>query len=438
MSQQTFSPRPLKVERHRRGGHGRRALLTGIVFALIVAGLGTASTFSAFSGATSNTSNSWAAGTVVVGDNDSGSAMLTMTGMKPGDTDTSCITVTSTGTLSSALRMYGTTGGTGLAPYLSLVVTRGTGGSFDNCTGFAADAGNYIGQGAGVLYNGLLSAYPTSFATSIPDLAAVSTSEVWTTGETHSYRFALTVADNNAAQGLNYSQTFTWDARSTASYGQVIMADGPLTYWRLDETSGTTAADSTGRAPGTYTNSPTLGVTSGVTGGNKSVTFTDLSSDMIVVGDVDDFAGTSPFTVELWMAPTPVNGYWRRVMAKEGAGGWEMLLGAQGTGQDNYVIFSRDDTYTPDNIDSGFSLTANTWYHVAVTYDGTNMRMYVNGVLRNTLASSVQVPDHPFPLTLGDNGPAGTDGLGGGMDEVAMYNYPLSAAQIAEHYVAGK
>ena len=58
-------------------------------------------TWSAFSGAADDTANTVVAGSVALTDNDSGSAMFTMSGMVPNDTDTSCIKVTSTGTLPS-------------------------------------------------------------------------------------------------------------------------------------------------------------------------------------------------------------------------------------------------------------------------------------------------------------------------------------------------
>ena len=52
-----------------------------------------------------------------------------------------------------------------------MVITRGTIATptFDSCTGFTADAANYIGAGAGVIYDGKLADYPTSYAAGIVD-----------------------------------------------------------------------------------------------------------------------------------------------------------------------------------------------------------------------------------------------------------------------------
>ena len=110
--------------------------------------------------------------------------------------------------------MYGATTGTGLDPYINLTVTRGTiaSPSFDACTGFSADATDYIGSGAGVVYNGTLAGFPDAWTGGIVD--APSATETWTTNEVHTYRFAWTVADNDLAQGKNATQTFTWEARN--------------------------------------------------------------------------------------------------------------------------------------------------------------------------------------------------------------------------------
>jgi predicted ribosomally synthesized peptide with SipW-like signal peptide len=193
-----------------------KLLATAVLLGLIgiVAGL---ATWSAFSATTSNPGNSFAAGTVTITDNDSGTAMFSLSGMKPNDADTGCITVTYTGSLASTVRLYGTTTGTGLDQYLNLKVTRGSFSSppaFDSCTGFTADATDYIAAGAGVIYNGTLQGYADSYAAGLVDPTSGSP-ESWTTSEAHVYKFEVTLQNDNAAQGLNATQTFTWEAQSS-------------------------------------------------------------------------------------------------------------------------------------------------------------------------------------------------------------------------------
>jgi predicted ribosomally synthesized peptide with SipW-like signal peptide len=191
----------------------RKLLLTLIVLGGLAA-VGGAATYSAFSSQTSNTANTFAAGTVQITDNDLGGAMLSLSNAQPAATDTSCMLVTYSGSLSSTVRLYGTITGA-LAPYLTLTVTRGDDPSpvFDDCVGFVADSTNYIGSGAGVIYQGALSAFPASYAAGIVDPVAGSP-ETWTNPESHTYRFVVTVPDDNAAQGLSAAASFTWEARN--------------------------------------------------------------------------------------------------------------------------------------------------------------------------------------------------------------------------------
>ncbi|MGH2572497.1 MAG: SipW-dependent-type signal peptide-containing protein [Actinomycetota bacterium] len=197
----------------RRDNLSTKLGLTLLLLALlgVLAGAGT---WSAFSATTENTGNAFDAGSVIISDDDAGSAMLSLTNAKPGDSDTSCIMVTYTGSLPATVRLYGTTAGTGLDQYLDLTVTRGTKVSgFDSCADFVPDPTDYIGQGAGVIYVGTLQGYPDSYAGGIVDPTAGSP-ETWTNPETHSYKFTVTVQDDGGAQGLNATQTFTWEARN--------------------------------------------------------------------------------------------------------------------------------------------------------------------------------------------------------------------------------
>jgi hypothetical protein len=191
----------------------RKVLLTLLVLGAFGAVSG-AATFSAFSGQTFSTGNSFAAGTVHLADNDAGGAMLSLSNAQPGATDASCILVTYSGSLSSTVRLYGAVAGA-LAPYLTLTITRGDDPTpvFDDCNGFVADSTNYIGAGVGVVYQGALSAFPTTNAAGLVDPLAASP-ETWTTGETHTYRFAVSLADDNGAQGQSATASFTWEAKN--------------------------------------------------------------------------------------------------------------------------------------------------------------------------------------------------------------------------------
>lgn len=195
---------------------GRKVLVSLIVVALTGVAV-TAATFSSFSRTTANPSNSFTAGTVNISDNDAG-ATFSLPTMAPGTSSSGCIRVTSTGSLASRIRLYGSVTGT-LATYLNLVVTRGTDGapSFPSCSGFSADSTNYVGAGAGVVYSGTLASFSSTYTSYANGLADVPGSpQTWNAADAHSYKFTISLPAGApaAAQGLSSTATFTWEAQN--------------------------------------------------------------------------------------------------------------------------------------------------------------------------------------------------------------------------------
>lgn len=155
----------------------------------------------AFSGSTES-NNSWKAATVALTSNKS-TAMFNVAAMKPGTTESHCITVTSASDIPTEVRMYsGGVGGTnGLNTYLSMAIDAGSGGTdgATSCTGFTATAS---------LFNGLASdfAAATNFATALPGQALAP-------GAGQQYRISVTLLTTapNSAQGGQSSIKFVWE-----------------------------------------------------------------------------------------------------------------------------------------------------------------------------------------------------------------------------------
>jgi len=184
------------------GKHGRVRLGALLAAFLMVGAVVVVSSRSAFSDTTDNASNSWTAGTVVITDDDGGSAMFNATAMAPGDSTTECIAVTYSGSLVPAdVSLYGVSGGTGLDAYLDVTIDLGTGGAFGDCTGFAG-SNSYTGTLAN------FSATHTNFGTGVGGWSPA------VNPESRTYRITVTMQDNNAAQGLNGTATFTWEAQN--------------------------------------------------------------------------------------------------------------------------------------------------------------------------------------------------------------------------------
>ena len=72
-----------------------------------------------------------------------------------------------------------------------------------------------------------------------------------------------------------------------------------------------------------------------------------------------------------------------------------------------------------------------TWMHVAATYDGAIMRLYINGVQEASLATTVPITTNNLPLTIGaQDGTTASRWFMGWMDDARVYNRALSLAEI--------
>ena len=181
------------------------ARLTAVILALLlVSVLVFRSSRGAFATTTANAGSSISAGTVSLVDDDAGSALINTSSMVPADSIVRCIAVTYQGSIATAaVRLYGTLGGTGLGTYLDATIEVGSGGAFGNCTGFSPSA---------TIFSGTLATFAsahTDWSTGVP---AFTTSA---TPTTKTFRFTLTLEDNNSAQGLTAAPTFTWEAQNS-------------------------------------------------------------------------------------------------------------------------------------------------------------------------------------------------------------------------------
>jgi hypothetical protein len=169
------------------------------------------SSYSAFSATAVNPTNNWTAGTVALTDDDTNTALFTASTLKPGDTGTKCIVVTSSGNLASTVKLYqtGYTTSAGLGTYLNMVIDEGTGGTFSSsgptsCTGFSFVSNDYTGTLAGF-------AGKTSFATGVSSWAPAA----GTVTKTFRFTYTLDAAAPNSAQGGTAATGFTWEAQNS-------------------------------------------------------------------------------------------------------------------------------------------------------------------------------------------------------------------------------
>ncbi|MEV4473439.1 LamG-like jellyroll fold domain-containing protein [Nonomuraea sp. NPDC049504] len=194
--------------------------------------------------------------------------------------------------------------------------------------------------------------------------------------------------------------------------------DGPVAAYGMDAGSGTTVADTSGGHDGTATATTW---TAGRYG--QALTF-DGSSSWVTVADAPALRLTDGMTVEAWVRPTTVTG-WRTVVMKEfGADLAYALMGSGGSGPGAFVH-----TASGANAQAPANLPLNTWSHLAATYDGTTLRMYVNGTEVATNVIGGDLRTGTGPLRIGGNGGSG-EHFGGQIDEVRIYARALTPAEI--------
>jgi hypothetical protein len=194
----------------RRAVRRSRWLLWPLAALLSLVVVGQAS-YSAFSAKVVNSGNVLGVGTVALNDDDSGSALFSLSNLRPGSSGSRCIAVTSSGSLPAAVKLYATDAATtkSLATYVSWTVTQGTGGSYSSCSGFTA-----LSSGATV-YSGTLSGF-TGSATSYSS-GVGSWSPAGSTADTRTFQvaYALSSTTPDSAQGGTASFGLTWEAQNS-------------------------------------------------------------------------------------------------------------------------------------------------------------------------------------------------------------------------------
>jgi hypothetical protein len=130
-------------------------------------------------------------------------------------------------------------------------------------------------------------------------------------------------------------------------------------------------------------------------------------------------------TLEAWVYPTVIDGRWRDVIMK---------------GNDNYYLIASSNsgggrpavggTFMNSPLLGPSPLPINTWTHLAVTYDGANLRLYVNGTQVASTPRTATMAVTADPLQIGSDAFYGQH-FTGRIDEVRVYNIALAAPQIA-------
>src|SRR5215472_3864930 len=196
---------------------------------------------------------------------------------------------------------------------------------------------------------------------------------------------------------------------------------GLVAAYGFDEGSGTTVTDASGNGNnGTIAN--TTWSTSGKYG--KALSFNG-SSALVTIPDAASLHLSTGMTLEAWVNPSTVNANYRDVIYKGNDNFYLEATSSNGSVPDAGMIAggSYADAFGTS------SLPANTWSFLTETYDGSTLRLYVNGTLVASTAHTGTIATSTNPLQIGGDSLYGQY-FAGLIDNVRVYNVALTAAQI--------
>lgn len=205
-----------------------------------------------------------------------------------------------------------------------------------------------------------------------------------------------------------------------------------LGYWKFDEGYGTTAHNSGNQSTsvtplnGTITNA--VFTNSGKFG--KALTF-DGSGDYVTVTDQNSLDVTN-LTLSVWIRVANLSPAANKIIIWKGDATGTTISSpyALEFTTANQIYFQTANNVTTSNITSNSTLLANTWYHIVVTADGTTLRIYINGIEDKNGAQSITPFNSSTDLTIGGLTGSAVNSFDGQIDEVKIYNYGLTAAQV--------
>jgi hypothetical protein len=228
-------------------------------------------------------------------------------------------------------------------------------------------------------------------------------------------------------------------ASASPIYPSVVLADNPVGYWRLGESPAqTTAFDSSPfMRNGTYMGAVTRGVPGAIV--DDPDTAAQFAGGFVAIPG-GPFNLANNFSLEAWVINNNTGPFVARIFSNRLA---TPLAAGYGFGvlPDGRLRFT---TFGILDYDSAVVVPQDgNYHHVVVTFDpGNDAHFYLDGTFRETVFGTLPAQSSSSDLNIGRN-PVVSPITGsfepwnGAIDEAAIYNYVLSAAQVAAHYQAG-
>jgi hypothetical protein len=196
-------------------------------------------------------------------------------------------------------------------------------------------------------------------------------------------------------------------------------------WWKLDETSGTSADDTTGRAQDGTVSGAAWG--SGISG--NALAF-DGVDDGVLVGTAAAVTGSGDLSLAAWVKVDPGSPLGTVIQQREaGATGHqgEYMLNVNANGTVNFFIYGTS-TYQFD-LTTAATINDGQWHHLTALRSGTTGKIYIDGVEAATGSGAVQALQSRA-VSIGYDYRDNNKRFDGAIDDVRIYERALSAAEI--------
>lgn len=212
-------------------------------------------------------------------------------------------------------------------------------------------------------------------------------------------------------------------AALVAPAGAQADSTGLVAAYGFEEGAGTRAVDSSPAAANPGTLAGAARSSAGRFG--RALSF-DGVDDRVDVKDSGSLDLTSAMTLEAWVKPSVTKGEWRTLVIKERRAGlaYALYSGTENARPSVHAFTSRE-----YGTRGTRALALKTWSHLAATYDGARLRLYVNGVRVSSRALTNRMRVSRGALRIGGNDVWG-EYFKGIIDEVRIYDRALTAAEI--------
>lgn len=219
---------------------------------------------------------------------------------------------------------------------------------------------------------------------------------------------------------------------ASTSYPDTVRNAGAVAYWRLNDQSGLVAASALpAHASARYFGVVTLGTAGPITNAADTAAFFNGASSGVQAATSIPFGGDSPFSLTVWVKPSPQLDSLGRIISEENSrgSGYSLSYGPSAWEFTRQGARARRDRQQLSVTDP---VSTSSFTFVAVTFDGRTMRLYIDAsLIADVSGPVVTLPSGSYPaLRIGMLAIASRRPFRGALGEVAVFARALSAGDV--------